>query len=738
MPRRYVLSEDGKWHCPPAEATANAYGFSYRIWTPSEVSGTWLRNIQLLSDYFDADLALVPSDICKQVQDEVSAEWGLSLEDLRRKCEKATADHLNTLIVQNHLYVDLAAAPLTDTRRVRVFSCREAAETFTLLAHSNGNSIPHSWSGKTMPPVNGHPVGPEREDLFQPIADGLCTTANDAANRGLSADTAQLFRRASPEEYAIANRRYRILTNSEFAKANPTPERTVRRWRRLFRLAEERYGFGLLGLIPRFRDRGNRGQYFCNELLAVVDKVIDEVFCTPSRPNRRHAFDRLSLECKVNGFPVPSYGWFTKRISSRSKFTLTLAREGKRAAHRYELIRPGEPNDNHGAFPWNHCLTDHTQTDVELVCSETGENLGRAWLSILLDGFSRRVLAFHLTYDPPSYRTLMVLVRRCVERHGRLPGSLVVDGGREFQSVYFETLTAAYQVELKRRPPGKARFGSLIERMFGTVNTQFLHTLKGNTQNTRNIRQLTKSMNPRNHASYCLEEMHAMLATFVFEIYDNRPHPALNCAPKDKYDRGIEISGAREHRSIKCDETFYLMTLPSTAKGSAKIQPGMGLKIGGFYYWASEMRSRSYEGRSVKVKYDPENIGVGWAYLGDQWVQCRPNGTLNLEGRTEKEMQLATLEWRRSRKLIGLRQSTSLQALAEFLKTSEATNALRIQQAKDRALRRIQSNAPGMEEGSPAPNASDPQPAPSQNATPHEFPKMEPTPLTPMEDYGDL
>jgi putative transposase len=139
---------------------------------------------------------------------------------------------------------------------------------------------------------------------------------------------------------------------------------------------------------------------------------------------------------------------------------------------------------------------DHTLADIELICAETGMNLGRVWLSILLDGFSRRALAFVLTFDPPSYRTLMLLFRRCVERHQRLPRTLVVDGGAEFRSVYFETLAAAYEVALRRRPAGKPRFGSLIERTFGTVNTAFLHTLAGNTQNTRNIRQLTKSMNP--------------------------------------------------------------------------------------------------------------------------------------------------------------------------------------------------------------------------------------------------
>jgi transposase InsO family protein len=418
----------------------------------------------------------------------------------------------------------------------------------------------------------------------------------------------------------------------------------------------------------------------------LADRVINEVFCTPSRPNKRHAYDQLKLECE-NKFFLPSKSWFYKRFSTRSKFKDTLLREGKRAAHKYEVFRPGEPNENHGAFPWDSCLTDHTLCDVELVCSETGESLGQPWLSILMDGYSRRILAFCLTFDPPSYRSLMMLIRNCVKQHNRLPGSLGTDNGREFMSQYFEKLTVFYGVTIKRRPPGKPRFGSLIERIFGTINTQFLHALAGNTQNTRNVRQLTKSMNPKGHAIYTLEDLHTMMSTYVFEIYDNRPHPALNCSPAEKFAEGIKNSGAREHRAIKCDEAFRLMTLPTTPKGTAKIQPGMGVKVFGSYYWAAEMRSPHIEGKTVPIKYDPEDLGIVWVYLGDQWVQCRPSRKVNLERRTEKELKIAALEWRRSSQLLGQRQSSSQKHLAEFLKTSRQNKALQLQQAKDRALR---------------------------------------------------
>jgi transposase InsO family protein len=82
----------------------------------------------------------------------------------------------------------------------------------------------------------------------------------------------------------------------------------------------------------------------------------------------------------------------------------------------------------------------------------------------------------------------MMILRQCVRRHGRLPQILVIDGGPEFHSTYFETLLARYEVTKKTRPPAQARFGSVCERLFGTTNTQFIHNLRGNTQITRNVR----------------------------------------------------------------------------------------------------------------------------------------------------------------------------------------------------------------------------------------------------------
>lgn len=60
----------------------------------------------------------------------------------------------------------------------------------------------------------------------------------------------------------------------------------------------------------------------------------------------------------------------------------------------------------------------------------------------------------------------------------------------------------------KQRPAAKARFGSVIERIFGTTNTEFFYNLRGNTQITKNVRVVTKSNNPKGQAVWTLDELY--------------------------------------------------------------------------------------------------------------------------------------------------------------------------------------------------------------------------------------
>jgi len=336
--------------------------------------------------------------------------------------------------------------------------------------------------------------------------------------------TSSALAAASENDLRVANQRFEIVQRHLNREPRPdgtsVPERTLRLWAANYRQAEAQYGSGFLGLIPKTSQRGNRGSKLPEESRALLDDYIEQNYETLKQKSKFTVWAALLHACQEKGIVAPSYATFCLATRRRPAFESVLKRQGRRAAYAHESfyweLEPTTPR--HGDRPFEMCHIDHTELDLELVCSHTSRLLGRPWMTLLTDAFSRRCLALCLAFDAPSYRSCMMVLRECVRRHGRLPQIVVIDGGPEFQSTYFEALLARYECIKKTRPPAKARFGSCCERLFGTTNTRFIHNLNGNTQITRNVRQVTKSVDPRGLATWTLADLHRRLSEYLFEV----------------------------------------------------------------------------------------------------------------------------------------------------------------------------------------------------------------------------
>ena len=304
-------------------------------------------------------------------------------------------------------------------------------------------------------------------------------------------------------------------------------------------------------------------------------------------------------------------------------------------------------------------------------------------MTLLIDAFSRRCLALDLSFDAPSHRSCMMILRACVGRHGRLPQIIAIDGGPEFQSTYFEALLARYECIKKTRPPAKARFGSLVERAFGTANTQFIHNLLGNTQIMRNVRQVTKAVDPREHATWTLASLHERLSDYLFEVYDTIEHPALGQSPREAFRMGFEASGFRMERLIPYDQEFLMATLPTTPKGSAKVTPGRGVKIHHIYYWSSRFQDPAVENRRVPIRHDPFDAGAAFAFVDGHWVPCHSEYHTVFHGHSEKELMIASKELHRRRQCHSQGIAITARKLADFLQSVEADELLMTQRLRD-------------------------------------------------------
>jgi transposase InsO family protein len=490
---------------------------------------------------------------------------------------------------------------------------------------------------------------------------------------------------------------------------------------------------GYLGLLPK-PNHGNSVNKLPEQVRSLMTEFIDRDYESLKQKTMYATWSALKLACDRRQIPAPSYRTFTLVVHGRAGAEQVEKRRGRRAAYSLQPFywELEQRTPRHGDRPFEIAHIDHTQADVWAVYSQTGRALGRPWISLLTDAFSRRILALYLTFDPPSYRSCMMILRECVRRHSRLPQTLVMDGGREFESIYFETLLARCEVTKKTRPPAKARFGSTCERIFGTANDRFLHNLQGNTQVGRSSRQITKSVDPRNHAAWPLKEIYRRLSEYAYEIYDTIDHPALGLSPREAFDAAMAQTGSRSHRKITYDQDFLIFTLPSTRKGTAKIAAGRGMKINHIYYWSEHFRNPAWETQQVSVRYDPFDVGTAYAFVDGQWVECHSEYYSVLHGRSEREVHLVSEELRKRNENHSGHFLMTARKIAEFLESIEVEEAILIQRLSDLESRSVQGQpVPSAKLGSEAADYRRESPVVSDRQ-----PRVDPP--APIKIYGEI
>lgn len=312
-----------------------------------------------------------------------------------------------------------------------------------------------------------------------------------------------------------------------------------------------------------------------------------------------------------------------------------------------------------------------------------------------------------------------MVLRECVRRHHRFPQTIAVDGGKDFHSLYFDALLAAQECTKRIRPAGKSRFGSVIERLFGVSNQQFVHNLQGNTQITKNVRQVTRSVAPATHAIWTLPLLYERLCEWAYEFYDTSLHGRLGQSPRTAFESGMRLAGARPHRMVHYDEAFRLLTLPTTRSGVAKVIPGNGVKINTRFYWANAFRNAEVENSSVPIRYDPYDAGQAYAFIKGTWVACHSEHYHVFRGRTEREVMLASIELRKRQSRGKSVFNVSAKKLASFLASVEAQEALLMQRLRDSETKKVLSVVDGLlnDPQSRIDDQADCSPAASQEAS---------------------
>ena len=169
--------------------------------------------------------------------------------------------------------------------------------------------------------------------------------------------------------------------------------------------------------------------------------------------------------------------------------------------------------------------------------------LGRLTLTYCLDTATRYPLGYYLGFEPPSYLTVMECLHHAIrpkeevrKQYGTehewlaygLPATLVIDNGREFIGHDLEDACLLLGIVLQYTPVRTPQFKAGVERMFGSLNTMFFHTLPGTTFSNPQARGDYASAG---QACVYLSEVDRLLNLFLVDIYAERFHRGLNDIP---------------------------------------------------------------------------------------------------------------------------------------------------------------------------------------------------------------
>ncbi|MFC5328058.1 Mu transposase C-terminal domain-containing protein [Brachybacterium fresconis] len=258
----------------------------------------------------------------------------------------------------------------------------------------------------------------------------------------------------------------------------------LRRWRE---------GQGVVSdLIPGRSSGGRGGQRLSAEVEAVIREVLGKHYLTRQRKKTAAVHREITQTCRTRGLPVPSRGVIVRRIAALDPRAGTVAREGRDAARSLESAGGRVPPVS-GVL--EQVQIDHTVVDLIVVDERHRLPIGRPYVTVAIDVFSRSIVGLVITLEAPSALSVglclahMVTDKRAwVERLGievgwpmaGKPGELFLDNAAEFKSEALRRGCQEHGITLRYRPPGRPHYGGIVERVIGTL-MEMVHELPGTT-----------------------------------------------------------------------------------------------------------------------------------------------------------------------------------------------------------------------------------------------------------------
>lgn len=316
---------------------------------------------------------------------------------------------------------------------------------------------------------------------------------------------------------------------------------TVYRWLKMYRET------GVLTGLTR-KQRSDKGvTQISAEVEQIIQQVLEVDYLNIQRKSAQKIITEISRRCHEQNLPIPHTNTIRNRIQKIAP-QIKMAKRLSRQAAEMKFL-PLQGNFPNADYPLAVVQIDHTKLDIILVDDVYRKLIGRPWITLAIDVFSRMVTGFYVSFDPPSALSAGLCLSHSIlpkeswlakhEVKGRwavwgLPRKIHLDNAKEFRGKVLEKACQQYGIEIEWRPVARPNFGGHIERLLGTILGE-IHGVTGTTFSNTQERQ---DYDSEEKAALTLSEFETWLTVFITDVYHQRVHSALGMSPLAKWKLG--------------------------------------------------------------------------------------------------------------------------------------------------------------------------------------------------------
>jgi putative transposase len=442
------------------------------------------------------------------------------------------------------------------------------------------------------------------------------------------------------KEWEKANKKYKIIKPlltgkrntkndvEEVAKEHNTSVATVYRW-----IQDYNKTGTIHSLVPEFKKRGGpKKNRLPKEDETIIKSVIDKYYLNSQKYSIPYIYRIIQEQFHNANLKPPHINTIRKRIENLSPKEVTKHRDGEKVTDTH-----GMPGKNpRGNFPLELVQIDHTPLDLVLVDEEDREPIGRAYLTLGIDVFSRMVMGFYISYEPVSFFNTGQCILNMImpkddflKQQGvkgewpiyGLPREISTDNAKEFRGVDLTRFCEQYTIEIDWRPVGRSFYGGNVERVFRTLGGE-VHTLSGTT-----FSDIVKkgTYNSEKASAMSISEFEQWFTELIVNIYHKKEHSEIGMTPEEKYMEGIfglgDYPGTGLPPIVENTKTLRYSLLPSFKRTVQKT----GITLDHVTYFSEVLRKWIVPQAAVKkgrsklfiCKRDPRDISKIYFYEPD-------------------------------------------------------------------------------------------------------------------------